>query len=118
MLYPNLGCKGIPARLRFLPLWGLLLSSASLFAQTGPILTLPTPPATVSAIGVIPNPDNNSYIQVTLSSITIVRYHRFGAPSMSRVTSCGLRITGSFFGAFTSGKSSMSMSRRRNVFLY
>jgi hypothetical protein len=37
---------------------------------------------------------------------------------MSRITSSGLRTTGSFLGALTSGKSSMSMLRRRRVLLY
>ena len=54
---------------------------------------------------------------VAYSTISNVRYNRLGAASISRVTSSGLRITGSFFGFFSNGRSSKSRSRRFSVFL-
>ena len=47
----------------------VLLSSASIKAQSPPVLNLPPPPETVTAAPVIPNPDGKSYVGVTLSNV-------------------------------------------------
>lgn len=42
---------------------------SALGAVTPPVLNLPVPPATVTATGVIPNPNRSTYIAVTLSNV-------------------------------------------------